>query len=491
MPGAKRLFTALLVLAACVYRETTERVWARLAQRTSLRLLSQEQHQRRLSAAARGGAAAAPPFRATIVNHRMDHGTEMGDLAYHPYFQFTLFPPRGEYPVSVVADAFVQCSGATAPSIVVLSRHYMRTPDLNHSLMGVEVLLPSGGLLLPPGRWHIERNYETAAIGTFALPAAGVGSAACAPGAPPLPVRIAYNTTSAVFNLTRSPEPPRSDFAMVAVFSFSRFLLRLWLEYWYAIGVDTFYLFYNGDHLNPQNVTRLQEEVAGFRGSVVIVEWNMLHWIQTDGRDITCGQPVAINNALQRWRHLHKFMAFYDTDEFLVLPRKDTLMQYVEHYSRKVEPIVALRSMCSWGQFNLSHPLAQRAGLDNIVKVTIDHVAWLPLERGKPYSREKYFLNTSAVAALGIKNINIHGVYSHQHTGAGGWAGEPSIIPPEGEFEGYHLHLLNVPDDSRKMDSREIFLYSKPILDDNLAQAVRKGLTARVRAKQPAKDAGE
>ena len=40
----------------------------------------------------------SPPYRALIGIHKLQHGTEKGD-EYHPYFQYTLYPPDGAYPV--------------------------------------------------------------------------------------------------------------------------------------------------------------------------------------------------------------------------------------------------------------------------------------------------------------------------------------------------------------------------------------------------------
>ena len=55
---------------------------------------------------------------------------------YAPHFQFTLFPPDGAYPVLVVADAFLVCETRT---LTLVSRHYYRRPDLNHSAIRVFV----------------------------------------------------------------------------------------------------------------------------------------------------------------------------------------------------------------------------------------------------------------------------------------------------------------------------------------------------------------
>jgi hypothetical protein len=207
--------------------------------------------------------------------HKLQHGTEKGN-EYHPYFQYSLFPPDGAYPVLVVADAFLTCRSGPR-GIVLMSRHFQRRPDLDHALLRVVVEVPgSPPLALPPCDWYIDRNYETVAIGRCAYDPGEL----CAPGAAgrlpppaPLPIRVTYNGSAevtAVFELSAPPEPPPSDFAMVAVFNhFSAYFLPLWMAYWRALGVDTFYLFFNDAEAE---LSALQAAVAGFDSSVVIVK---------------------------------------------------------------------------------------------------------------------------------------------------------------------------------------------------------------------------
>jgi len=419
----------------------------------------------------------------------LDFGREMGDLK-NPYYEFNIFKEwGGAYPVHLVADCFVTCD--PEPTLVVMSRHYQRT-ELEHAAITVILESSPHPVPLPPGRWYIKRNYETIAIGRFMLPG-NAGERMCA-GAPPgpspsspsdlpphtpvsLPITLIYKNTSVSWSVQRSPEPPRSQFAIAAVFSFSRYFLPLWLDYWYAIGVETFYLFYNGDSLNPTNMTLVLEEVKGFRGSIVILDWSVMHWIDTDDRDITCGQPIAINDALIRWGHLHNFMGFYDTDEFLVLPGHTNLAHFYASWAAKVAPIVALRSQSSWGLLNLSS-----SAPSNIEFVRLHDLGTLQVVRGPVGGREKYFINTSAVSAWGIESINLHGVYSHQVLGAGGASGEPDILLSVGEFSAYHLHLLNTPDNARARDSREVFLpkKGKEIINDELKDFLRRALVSKV-----------
>jgi len=221
-----------------------------------------------------------PPYRASLGIHRLQHGTELGP-EYHPYFQYTLFPPDGAYPVYVVADAFLSCNNGPR-AIVLISRHFQRRPDVDHALLRVAVERPGEPpLALPPCEWFVHTHYETVAIGRCAFDAGALcapGAAERAPPLPPLPIRVTYNGSAelqAAFALRAPPEPPRSDFAMVAVFNhFSSYFLPLWMAYWRAIGVDTFYLFFN--EREPEEIARLHALVAGFEASIVIVEVRLL-----------------------------------------------------------------------------------------------------------------------------------------------------------------------------------------------------------------------
>ena len=66
------------------------------------------------------------------------HGYEKG-ARWDPGFWF--HHEAGWYPIHVVADAFVSCEDAArGPTLVVMSRRYRHTPQLNHSALVVEVV---------------------------------------------------------------------------------------------------------------------------------------------------------------------------------------------------------------------------------------------------------------------------------------------------------------------------------------------------------------
>jgi len=81
-----------------------------------------------------------------------------------------------------------------------------------------------------------------------------------------------------------------------------------------------------------------------------------------------------------------------------------------------------------------------------------------------------------------VRQINLHGIYSHQDHAD---LSHAQILRPDGDLPGFHLHVLNEPEDAkRKMDSRELFL--KPqgrVNDTDVGEFVRRAVVARRRRK--------
>jgi len=245
---------------------------------------------------------------------------------------------------------------------------------------------------------------------------------------------------------------------------------------------------------------------------------------------------MAINSALRRWGHLHEFLAFYDIDELLTLPKHDGLDGFVDDFARLRGPFTALRTTSSWALLDLGDgvrmgpasagegsagasaagPAGTRSGdaagalsvdaaasgsapaaaasaaaapaaaasnsnatARRLSSVTLADLAALRLVRGPPGGREKYFANVSALAAVGVRGINIHGIYSHQTAGEPGHA--QVLDAHDGLLGAYHVHLLNEENAERAGDSREIYLpLEKRFVDEDLAPFVRR---AAVRAR--------
>ena len=116
-----------------------------------------------------------------------------------------------------------------------------------------------------------------------------------------------------------------------------------------------------------------------------------------------------------------------------MLPKHAGLNDFANAFVRLRGAFTALRSSCSWGLLLLDGTaavgsgdgdgadggVAARAALQpiSIANASVADLVLRRIVRGPPDSREKYFLNVSAVKALGIKHVNIHGIYSHQDHG--------------------------------------------------------------------------
>lgn len=396
------------------------------------------------------------------------------------------------YPVWAVSDVFLRCGGKHGPRVVAISREYRRTA-YNFDALQIKLLV-QGRPAVPLRRVAFSTNgqYESSVIGEFDDRGedefeGGALVAACAAGAASVDLAVTYvDPTNSSIHAERifegvepSPEPPRTRFAIVAVFNRDRWLLPLWIEWYRVLGVGTFYLFPNemNDAAQDANLVEVRRMLQNVSAHVVLFDWRMLHWILTDTGDNTFGQPMAINNAFQRFRHLHEFMLFYDLDEFAVFPKHASLDAFVDDYRENISPIVCLVTMCVWGKLNLSESEdLEGKGLEVFVNTPL-------IRHHEASSREKYMLNTTAAEVVGIAHINIHGVYSHnQPMGA---PGKAAFLYDRGSsVPGWHLHLQNMPREAgyRLNDAREVFLpKEKQVLDKEVASMIYRAVSDRAR----------
>lgn len=432
-------------------------------------------------------------FRAEVKINRMQmpppHNLEIGTSENRHDF-ISVF--KNGYPVWAVSDVFLRCGGARGPRVVAISREYRRTA-YHFDALQIELVM-KGGPAVPLRRVSLSSNgqYESSVIGEF--DDAGDGEfdggalvAACVAGAAPVDLAVTYvDPTNSSIRAERifegvepSPEPPRTRFAIVAVFNRDRWLLPLWIEWYRVLGVETFYLFPNemNDAAQDANLIEVRRMLQNVSANVILFDWRMLHWILTDTTDNTFGQPMAINNAFQRFRHLHEFMLFYDLDEFAVYPKHASLGKFVDDYRENIGPIVCLVTMCVWGKLNLteSEDLTDK-GLEVFVNTPL-------IRHTEASSREKYLLNTTAADEVGVTHINIHGVY--QINNPMGAPGKAAFLYDRGSsVPGWHLHLQNMPREGgyRLNDAREVFLpKEKQVLDTEVASVIFRAVSERAR----------
>jgi hypothetical protein len=118
-------------------------------------------------------------------------------------------------------------------------------------------------------------------------------------------------------------QPPGEEVAMVVHFKNSAFMLPLWLQYWRALGVGRFYLYYNGRLAGfEEEDARIAAQVEADPG-VTLIQWD-LPFSQVNGiymiNDKVCSghyaQIMSFNHAFYRVRGRHLYMGFFDPDEY-------------------------------------------------------------------------------------------------------------------------------------------------------------------------------
>ena len=109
-----------------------------------------------------------------------------------------------------------------------------------------------------------------------------------------------------------------------------------WFDYWHALGIDRFYVYLNHDldDLTPTQRGRLVDLLAHTHRVVTLVEWPYRHTDLRPGSRMHYGQMMAFQSCWHRYRGLHTHMAFFDVDEFLVLPADASLPHFLARGGR-------------------------------------------------------------------------------------------------------------------------------------------------------------
>ena len=107
-----------------------------------------------------------------------------------------------------------------------------------------------------------------------------------------LALDVEFEGASHSVTLLRAPGGWESEFAMCALFLQDRHLLAVWATYWYLLGVDTFYLYWNGE---VKGIEELKASVEHIPAHVVFIHWPFDYWVPNHERPHH-GQPQAWNS---------------------------------------------------------------------------------------------------------------------------------------------------------------------------------------------------
>lgn len=264
-----------------------------------------------------------------------------------------------------------------------------------------------------------------------------------------------------------------SRFGMCALFHTDAHLLEMWVSYWWLLGVDHFYLHYNGIE---DDMPGLHQRLLKLKASFTLIHWPFDYWV-SDLERPHHGQPMAINDCYYRNRDRHEIILMYDLDELLVYTHHSSLDSFFDYLAKENLSFSDLISQSSWARVDL-----QTVGAD-FNTLTVDHIAKAPLTRSNiHYERGKYAVNTSRYET-GLTILNVHGVYNIECAPR---PTSPEIASLTGyrqflmnETVAYHFHLTNVGRD-RKRDGKVI----NPKEDLRAVEMIQDGLKRRGRPER-------
>ena len=147
---------------------------------------------------------------------------------------------------------------------------------------------------------HVRDAYESVVVAWFDAPGTGALDR--------LDLDVTYGTHAKQLTLLRAPGGWESGFAMCALFLQDKHLLRMWTTYWYLLGIDAFYLYWNGDVKEIEELTRQVEDLPA---TVTFIHWPYDYWVPNTVRPHH-GQPQAWNSCYHRNKDRHDFLVFYD-----------------------------------------------------------------------------------------------------------------------------------------------------------------------------------
>jgi hypothetical protein len=241
--------------------------------------------------------------------------------------------PDGGYQTYLWTDGFLKDS-----AITIIAQCYVGLPRTYEDIKLRSPLFPGGEVGLTT--IHVRDAYESVIVARYESPSLE--------GLDRLEMQVVYqDRVSQNVTVLRAPGGWESSFAMCALFLQDRHLLRMWTAYWYLIGVDTFYLYWNGD---TSVIPELRDMVEDLPATVVFIHWPYDYWVPNKERPHH-GQPQAWNSCYQRNKDKHDYLVFYDLVRVAVIGQAPSpiLPSLTHAHAQKhaLPPPSRMSSLCS------------------------------------------------------------------------------------------------------------------------------------------------
>lgn len=160
---------------------------------------------------------------------------------------------------------------------------------------------------------------------------------------------------------------------MMTLFKDDHYLISAWIEYYKRLGIQHFYMYYNGSMNERNRLSTLRYDPK----LVTFIEWNYQYWLDKSSYRIVDpklrnnyhhAQTMAIHSAIYRYRHATTWMGLFDLDEYAYISNDTGLIGLVDKYDPSITSEIYLRN--SWATAEVSYkPLR----LPDLAKSTITY----------------------------------------------------------------------------------------------------------------------
>ena len=170
-------------------------------------------------------------------------------------------------------------------------------------------------------------------------------------------------------------------------------LLQKYLKYYYDLGVNIFYLYYNNkvDHFIINNIINMNK----YNIRIYLIEWNYIYWYKY-GNNLKHhhAQTMSINDSLNILKNYSEYVIYNDLDEYFILDNYNNFNDLIES-NKDIDIFIFKNRFCKMGNKIISYRnFDEEFDLSTIIKGNF----W-------DNQREKNIIK--------LNSIEIMGVHSH------------------------------------------------------------------------------
>jgi len=205
-----------------------------------------------------------------------------------------------------------------------------------------------------------------------------------------LDIEIDYLGVKKQYTLSKDIKPS-CDIAMATMFKDDWPVAKFWVEYYLGMGVGHFYLY-----MNQADLTNVHKSLKFYidTGIVTLISWDFPYYYHGNHN----AQTAEIIDSHYRFGKNHKWIGYFDLDEFVITYEHNNLTDLLHQYDASYSDISYLKFGCLWAKLGNVHihNLSQR------------------IKEGTTYRAEKIDDHTKCF--INPLNVQIMGVHiPHQH----------------------------------------------------------------------------